>query len=128
FVDRGVEDLLERWNSGDVGTGQSRQVADVRRAAEQFFAMPPETVRHYRELESMQKQGLVTYSYLGKRVYNLSSIRNDPRGAKRAFTEALEMLVDTEELVEVDRVEVFNRFKRRTRTFARGPKWEPTPS
>jgi len=124
FVDRGVEDLLARWNSGDVGVGHSRQVADVRRMVEEYFALDVAKLRHYKEPPQMQKMGLVTYSYLGKRAYNYPSIKRDTRGAKRAFCDALDHLVDTEQLVEIDAAEVYTKFRRRTRTFAKGPAWK----
>lgn len=93
-----VEGVLGRFNKGDVGVGDSKQLVDLRRVIQTYYDKPaPE------RWAGVHSQGLVPYALLLQRTSNMVAFRQDRLGATLALKNSLRSLVETGELVEVDK-------------------------
>lgn len=123
FTKRGTEAVLSRFFTGDVGTGDAKQAADVRRLFAEYFSHDPATLQRYKVDPLLQKAGLVPYSYLIVRSARMSSFYRDPRGAARSLKATLETMVQTEVLNQVDPGTASTRFGKRQALYFAGASW-----
>lgn len=101
-VQRDVRLLVDRFSEGDVGEGDSKQVADLRRVINEYLAKPLDQIKGYGVNHTMHARGVIPYSWLFRRLSGMSSFRKDRRGAKIALHSALEVLVHSGMLYEVN--------------------------
>lgn len=110
LVRRSLATLLARFESGDVGEGDSKQNADLKRILGDYFDSTPKELRAYGVDPHMQGKRVVPYVYLQRRTVNLSAFRKHPQGARNALRQALDDLVRTGELVEVNKQQMKQDF------------------
>lgn len=101
LVRKDIDMLLARFNSGDIGVGDSKQFADIRRALKSYFAATEEQLMTYAVPVSLQKVGVVPYIYLQRRLATLSSFVHDRMGSTGALRKCVEQLVATGEFDEI---------------------------
>jgi hypothetical protein len=101
FVRRDVEVMTSRYASGDVGTGDSKLIADLRRVIQRYFEMAKDQLVKAGISEKMQKDGIVPHSFLVTRTSNLSAYKKDRRGATGALKAVIQSLEDSDKLVPV---------------------------
>lgn len=94
-VVRDVMRLTARFESGDVGEGDSKQVADMERVLKDFQRRPIQQLMSYGVTEEMKRYGCVPYVYLQRRLFPLASYRKDRRGAKVAVEETIQLMAKT---------------------------------
>lgn len=108
LVTKDVTTMSERFNSGDVGQGDGKQLVDVRRVLWDFNRLRTEALRQlvstYKVPENLANAGIVPYSYIQRRCANLSSFSTDRRGSGTAIDFALKQLVATGEIIELDKI------------------------
>lgn len=96
--------MLLKFSSGDFGTGDGKQIADVRKVLAGFFQMTnQELFAKYRIPEGMLDNGIVPYIFLQRRTANVASLRNDRMGATHALQKCLKVMVETGELIELNK-------------------------
>lgn len=93
FTERNTEHLLQRFAKGDVGSGETKQMADVRRIVTEYFEFDKKQLRTYQLKPETQAGGMVPYRYLVQRLVRLSAFAQDRRGGTRAVQETLDTLV-----------------------------------
>lgn len=124
FIRQEVSVILERFQQGEVGTGDHRQEQDIRKAIEAFFDMSAEQKKQYRVPDKMLKDvTAVPYHYLRRRLRLRSAFKNDRRGAAKALEEALADLVNAEILNEVPKQQALERFNARSTIYVLGQNW-----
>ena len=96
FVTAEVTRVCARFTTGDVGTGDSKQMNDLRRVVENYFQ-----TKGGGKYPAMCKDGIIPYAYLFSRVANLSSFKKDRLGAKQALRGNVNALIDSGALIEV---------------------------
>lgn len=106
FVQRDIKGVLARYNSGDVGTGDSKQMADVRSAIFKLVS----TKNKDEQIERLRKDGIVTYRSISQRVLQLSSLKNDRLGATNALKKIIGVMVDHGSLIEVTKVHLIKNY------------------
>lgn len=119
FTRRGTEALLGRFEKGEVGNGEQRQEAELKRLVEEYFKMTPKQLGTYRSGATFQDAGLVPYFYLSARASRLACFTNDRRGARNALQDVLKDLAAKDVLVQADKAQVLGRYSRRDPMFAR---------
>lgn len=118
MVTRDVEGVLARFNKGDVGVGDSKQLVDLRRVIQAYFDKPaPE------RWAGVHSQGLVPYALLLQRTSNMVAFRQDRMGATNALKNSLRSLVDSGELVEVDRATLLKNYQFSGVAYGVGKHW-----
>ena len=102
LVRRDVTRLHARFAAGDVGTGDTRMEADVRRAVNDWPSLPPATKLSYGASEKLLNYpSLVPICYLRRRLRPLTAFKNDRRGASAALAATLKNMVEGEELTQL---------------------------
>lgn len=98
LVNADVEGVIARFSKGDVGVGDSKQLVDLRRAIQGYLDKPSAE-----RWAGVHSGGLIPYALLLQRTANMVAFRQDRLGATSALKNALRSLVDSGELVEVDK-------------------------
>ncbi len=110
LVRQDVGRLLKRFATGDVGRGDEKQLADLRRLLERYPALTAKQLQAYRASEGMQAKRVVPYRYLQSATGNLASFKADRRGATGALNAALQTMVDRDELQGVPKEQLKQDF------------------
>ena len=74
-------------------------------------------IRSYKCPEAMAEFDVIPLSYIRTRLRRMSSFRNDRRGFKRAMQDALELAVQSGELIELSPTQVTEQFKSRMKVY-----------
>lgn len=98
-------DMVYRFATGDYGTGEPKQLVDLRRITEQFFEYSEDDlVVKYGVPRGMQAVGFIPHCYYQRRTASLSAFRNTTKGATMALQIGLQALMASGELQELNRV------------------------
>ena len=118
MVTRDVEGVLARFNKGDVGVGDSKQLVDLRRVIQGYYdKAAPE------RWAGVHSQGLIPYALLLQRTSNMVAFRQDRMGATNALKNSLRSLVDSGELVEIDRATLLKNYQFSGVAYGVGKHW-----
>jgi hypothetical protein len=123
FVRRGCEQVLNRFQSGDVGSGQSKQMADVRRMVDEYYKYDKKQLASYKCKPELQQAGIVPYTYFTVRAARLASFSKDRNGYVRALKAALDDMVASEVLGQLTPVEAQEKFQMRCGLYYVGQAW-----
>lgn len=94
FVDRMDSQMLERFASGEVGSGQSKQEAEVKKAALRIIKLSPSEKRKLGMGRGVARESdLLPLSVLKEQVVHSASFVGDRLGAVTAFERCVESLV-----------------------------------
>lgn len=101
FVEADVQAITKRFQAGDVGTGDDKQVNDMKRAILNYLQKPNAREQKNAKLLALHRAGLIPKDSITTRVYNLPSFRNDPKRARFAVEQVIQTFVDFGYLVQV---------------------------
>jgi hypothetical protein len=110
-----TQDVLAHIREGDVGRGDAKQLADLRKVVLEFFHLNREQLEKANVDPKCKKAGVVPFRYLQQRLYQYSSFSKDMRGPKRCLENVLSTMQDTGELVTADKVWALKEFGTRAR-------------
>lgn len=105
-----VQNLSARFARGDVGEGNSKQIADLERILTDYGRRSQTELDSYKVPSDVKAQGCVPYAYLQRRALPLSSFRRDKRGSVLALETALKTLCAIGTLREVPKAQVAKMF------------------
>jgi len=111
FVKRDVEQVAARFHKGDIGTGDSKQLNDLKRAIEAYFELSVDALDKYSCPSILQRQKFIPYRYLIKRTASLASYRQDRLGATQALKKTIQCMVESGMLIEVSKQVLFEKYK-----------------
>lgn len=120
FVRYGTEDVLARFDRGDVGQGASKQIVDLQRIISNFAERTPAALATYGVTADMWAKRVIPYVYLQRRSANLTSFRGDRRGATSALRDTIQSLLDMNILRELPKVQCTGEFGYHGRMFYLG--------
>lgn len=123
FTQRGSEQILSRFYTGDVGNGESKQTADLRQAIKEWFNLDKKSVEGYKCKVEWQKAGVIPYAYLVTRLSRKASFYRDRMGSARSLQNLLSNMVSAEMLLAVPPMEAQAKFKARQTLYALGSMW-----
>ena len=123
FVDRSSQAVLKRFQSGDVGNGEQKQTAELRRLIEDYFKYDAKTLLGYKAKPEVQKAGIIPYSYLTIRSSRLACFSKDRAGAVRSLKLALDNMVAAEQLGQLTPQEAMEKFQKREGLYYLGANW-----
>lgn len=110
IVEQDCVAIQERFSSGDVGLGDSKQIHDIERIVENWQKMSTHDSSKYGATEKMLKAGIIPYNFLLRKTYSLAAFRNDRLGSTMALKRALSVMVDTGLLIEVPKIQLSSKF------------------
>jgi hypothetical protein len=118
FIREEVGATTTHFNSGDIGTGDAKQVAEVIRVAASFYDTATATVSRYGVSRVFHKDGVIPHLYFMRRCYSLAAFRNDRAGAANALKRTLASLVDGGVLQEIPRQQMQERYGTTAKAYA----------
>lgn len=110
FVSKEITATAKHYSEGDIGTGDSKQVAEVVRVAQFFLEAPAHAVNKYGVARAFHKDQVIPHLYFMRRCYALAAFRNDRAGAANALKRTLNSLVDCGILAEVSPQQMRERY------------------
>lgn len=111
FVRKDVAIMLNRFKSGDIGTGDSKQMHDLKRVIEIYYKSDFGAVAKYGVHRGMHADRVIPYLYLNKRTAGLASFKADRMDATGALRKTIQALVDSGMLVEVPKGQLMEKYK-----------------
>lgn len=126
FVEDQIEAVTARFSSGDIGSDESRQEADIRRAVTDYYRMPVAQRATYqvpRELLAGDGLLVVPYGYLRRRAKRLASFNDDPRGLAVALDRTLREMVKADVLAVVPPQQGLQKFRTNKPLYCMGRSW-----
>lgn len=123
FISRDVNRVLEKFTDGDVGTGESKQEHDFRRAVDEYLRMDPDERLSYKTPQTLLGDPVVPYHYLRRRLRLVSSFKHDRRGASVALDALIDNLVKAESLMIMPATQVWDKYSVRTPVYTIGATW-----
>lgn len=113
FTRTGTEQVLTRFQIGDVGTGEAKQTSEIRRVIKEYFETSKHTLIGYKCKPELQTAGVIPYAFFLMRLGRVACFYKDRMGGARALQNALEGLVKAEILGQVSPLDAANKFKSR---------------
>jgi Uncharacterized conserved protein len=123
LVERDVAVMTTRFQRGEIGVGDHRHEADIRKAVEAYLAMSEAQRLQYKTPKSLLNQPVVPFHYLRRKLRLLSAFKNDRRGVARALEESLKDMVKAEILQIVPPQQALEKFGVTTELYVKGPMW-----
>lgn len=97
-----IKVMSEKFETGEIGAGDAKQICDVRRIVDEFYGRTPgELLETYKVPEKLSAKFIMPYGYLQRRTACMSAFRKDKNGSTAALHRAIQTLTSTGELVEV---------------------------
>lgn len=93
--------LVAKFEAGDVGESESKQVADIRRIIRKYFQNGVSQAQRAGSTEAMYRAGIIPLRTLSQRTSNMASYRGDRIGATNALKRTLQTLLDAGVLQQV---------------------------
>lgn len=108
-----VMGMVGRFERGEVGKGgtEDKQPTLLLNTCVAFMNMPEELIGNYEATPQMQKDCVIPWSFLSKRLLGNKLFKNDRIGATNALKRALTVLLDCGDLREVPKNDLFQRYK-----------------
>lgn len=124
FVRADIENLIQKFEAGAIGSGREKHEAEIRDAIDAYFAMDEDTLRNsYKVPAKLLGQPVIPFGYIRRRLRSLAAFKNDPKGAPTAINEAIKDLVAADVLVELPRKQVLKEFSLTSAVYAKGSQW-----
>lgn len=117
MIRKDVGILLARFTTGDVGTGESKQQADLVGVINRFLEGGSKKLADY------EKRGCVPKRYLQQCVANRPAFKTDRRGAGKALDESLEFMISSGMLQVVPRNTAKEWFQTTAVVYCLGDMW-----
>ena len=109
FVEVDMAYISSRFERGDVGEGDAKQMNTLREKLRGFFnpAKPPTKDPKW---ITMLAKGAIPYSLISQRLLNVACFANDRRGASAALSACLKELMNGGEIREIPAPQVLSEF------------------
>ena len=124
LIVRDCERIIGKFETGSVGGGvmggESQQLADMTRVIGEWLREPLEHCQKYGMTAELHRDGVILSSALTKKLYNMASFKNDKFGANNAIKRALTLLLEGDELRELPKNQMKERYGILARAFAIG--------
>lgn len=102
LVEHDASSLQKRFNTGDIGMGDSKQINDLRRVVESYMKLNLADAKKFGATEQMHSCKIIPYQFIIKKSYNLASFKNDRMGSTLSLKRTLQTLVDSGNLKLID--------------------------
>lgn len=89
FIKQDVHVIEMRFAKEEIGFGEHRFEAEIRKVVVQYLAMPKEKRKQYSVPASIIDQPVIPFNYLRRRLRQLQAFKEDRRGLARAIQEGL---------------------------------------
>jgi hypothetical protein len=119
LVRRDVRTLQSRFASGDVGEGDAKIAADLRKVIAKFVSEPPKAWQQH----VSEHKGIIPLRAMQQATASRACFKNDRRGSTRALKDTLQAMVEGGELNIVPKDQAQKWFKSASTFYALGEYW-----
>jgi hypothetical protein len=123
MVESDCQALQKRFSAGDIGTGDSKQINDVKRIIENYLSLPFGDVVKYGATEKLYKAHVVPYQFIIKKTYSLSSFKNDRLGSTVALKRTIQTMMDMGMLKEIPKAQLEQAYEYTGGAYSIGRHW-----
>jgi hypothetical protein len=124
LVVRDCENIIGKFERGEVGFGaaggENQQLQDMIKVIAEWLREAPELCMKYGMPIEMHRDGIILASALTKRLIAMASFRNDRSGSTNAIKRTLAILLEGDELREIPKNQMKDRYGVMPRAFAIG--------
>ena len=124
-VERSIRCLTGRFQGGDIGEGDSKQIFEVKRLIVKYLSLTAAEVLKFGASKEMLKGHVIPYQFLVKRTSNLAAFKNDKIRSTQALQRTLKTMTDTGMLKLVPPAQLLASFKYEGVAYGVGTHWEP---
>lgn len=121
-----TRNLIKKFDSGEIGTGDTKQDHDLKKAVSAYLKMSPkERQYNYNIAEPLSKiQGVIPYIYLKKHLRLRVSYKNDRRGSTQALDAVIARHIKDRSLLEVPADQAYLQCMTKSTLYVLGPEWQ----
>jgi len=123
LVRREIGDIMLRFSSGDVGTGEAKQEHEVRRLFSHFQTLTPEQRKAHRCPQGLMDAQVCPAGFLTIYARRLSCFKSDRRGSTKAINDCLADMVKREVFEMVPLQQLQAEYQMRTAIYYPGKGW-----
>lgn len=112
FVNKDISYILNKFETGDYGTGDGKQLADLRATISAYYQenKGEDYSKTYRFPHVLILKGIIPFAYIQRRSVSMSSFRKDKMNATFAIKRSIETLIADGFLVECDKTYIKREF------------------
>ena len=123
LIEQDIDRLLAHFATGDIGSGDTKMEADIRRAVTDYLGMSKTRRAEYGVSEKLRAAPVVPLSFLRRRLRPLASFRTHRLGANAALSTALKAMTEARELELVPAGQALLKFGVHSPIYCVGPEW-----
>jgi hypothetical protein len=123
FISHDVHVISDRFKAGDVGQGENKQMADLRRVIEQFFTLDEKGRASYKVPKNLFDNKTIPYRYLSQKTASMASFMKDRAGASNALRKQIGSMIDSGMLVEIPKTTLQGALNFQGMAFGIGKEW-----
>lgn len=120
LVQTDIRALSSKFETGEIGTNslEIKQLNETIRMIKEFIIKDWDHVKKYVDnLQKMHIAKVIPYAFLNKRLANNAAFKNDKIGATGSMKRAIQILIDRDDIREVSKQQVTEKFNTAQRCF-----------
>lgn len=115
FVEQDIRNMMDRFEKGDVGHGESKQYVDMVNKVQTYFKNKPT-----KEYKLFHAAGVIPIKYLRRSLSNISSFKKDSKGVGSAIKAMLQEAIEAGDLVEIAAPQALKQFNTTSKLYGIG--------
>lgn len=118
-----IRSLSIKFERGEIGSNSSemKQTKEVVRVIKDYISSDWDKLKPYekaaKDLHQLHKKKVIPYTYINKRLAATTTFKNDRMGSTIALKRSLQMLIDGDNIQEINKIEMQDKFKTTQRAF-----------
>lgn len=123
FTRKGTAELLAKFFAGEVGIGDNKQEADIRKVIAEYMTLTPAQRETYKVPKQIWSRHIISRDYLWRRCSRLASFYKDKRGAAKTLDDALRNMVANDSISEVPKADAAKHFDSKANLYYISGSW-----
>lgn len=123
MVGADIKNMLWHFSEGDVGSGDAKQIFELRKLVERFLTGGAEYHKNSKATAAMIRDGVIPLVYFQRRAYGIAAFKNDRAGAGNSLARALKALAESGVLAELDRGQIKEKYGHTMKCYGVGEAW-----
>lgn len=112
LVENDIHNLTSKFEKGEIGaySEESRQIEEIYKCIKMYLQSDWGKISGYCKSQTMHESKVVPYEFLQRKCISLRAFRLDRQGSTNALKRAIQLLIDSDQLREVSKLELTKRF------------------
>lgn len=120
MVQNDIKALSEKFEAGEIGTNtlEMKQVGELNKVLTDYVTRPWSEVSKYAgDAEKLHFSKVISYTYISRRLISAAAYRHDKIGATNAIKRAIQILIDSDKIREMGKMDLSKKFNTTQRAF-----------